>query len=166
MGRKRFLAQTAREKRKRVALMPAGRPSDYQVEFCKTAHELCAQGATIREVAEAFEVNESTVYRWAHGHPEFRQSLQLGRDAADDRVEESLYRRAVGYSFDSIKIMQHEGGVIVEPFVEHVPPDVAAAKFWLTNRRSKDWRDTRGIEHSGAGGAPIVIAATLREEKL
>lgn len=136
--------------------MPAGRPTSYEPEFCKKAYELAQQGATVREIAEHFEINESTVWRWQHQFPEFRKAMQLGKDAADDRVEQSLYRRATGYSFDSIKIMQYEGDVIVEPFVEHVPPDVNAAKFWLTNRRSSDWRDKTALEHTGKDGAPLV----------
>lgn len=125
------------------------RPSDYQLEFCQTAHALAQQGATDREVAEALDVTERTIYRWKHEHPEFCQALQLGKDAADDRVEQSLYRRAVGYSFDSVKIMAYEGQAFVEPFVEHVPPDIGAIQFWLKNRRAEIWRDKQDIQHTG-----------------
>lgn len=142
--------------------MPAGRPSEYDVEFCQTAHAMSQQGATDREVAEALEVSERTIYRWQHDHPEFRQALQLGKDSADDRVEKSLYRRAVGYSFDAIKIMTYEGSVIVEPYVEHVPPDVGAAQFWLKNRRADKWRDKAELQHSGQ----LSIVATPVDEAL
>lgn len=84
--------------------------------------------------------------------------MKLGKEAADERVEQSLYRRAVGYSFDAIKIMQYEGEPVVVPFVEHVPPDVGAAQFWLKNRKGKDWRDKQDIEHSG--GMTVKIEAT------
>ena len=99
---------------------------------------------------EALDVGESTFYVWCNKYPEFRESVRLGKDAADDRVERTLYRRAVGYSFDAIKIMQYEGQVVIEPYVEHVPPDVGAAKLWLTNRRGKDWREKQEHEHSGS----------------
>lgn len=130
--------------------MAGGRPTDYRVEFCEVGHKLAAQGATDREIAEAIEVSETTLYRWKHEHPEFRESLKLGKEAADERVEQSLYRRAVGYSHDSIKIMQYEGSPVIVPFVEHVPPDVGAAQFWLKNRKRDEWRDKQDIEHSGA----------------
>lgn len=129
--------------------MSGGRPSDYEPEFCNTAFAMSQEGATVREIAEALEVNEVTIWRWQQKHPEFRKSMQLGKDAADDRVEHSLYRRATGYSFDSIKIMTYEGAVIVEPFVEHVPPDVNAAKFWLQNRRGVTWKEKSEHEHKG-----------------
>lgn len=127
----------------------AGRPSDYKPEFCQTGNALAQQGATDREIAEALDVSERTLYRWKHEHPEFRQALQLGKDAADERVELSLYRRAVGYSFDAIKIMQYEGSPVVEPYVEHVPPDVNAIKLWLTNRKPEHWREKIDTHISG-----------------
>jgi len=142
--------------------MPAGRPSDYNVEMCEVAHSMAQQGATDREVAEALDIAEGTLYRWKHEHPEFSEALKLGKEAADNRVEQSLYRRAVGYSFDSIKIMQYEGDVVIEPFVEHVPPDVGAQKFWLTNRRGRDWREKREHELSGPNGGPMQLETIKR----
>ena len=126
--------------------MPAGRPSDYRAEFCKTAKDLAEQGATDREIAEHLEISEATIYRWMQAHPELREAIKLGKDAADDRVEQSLYRRAVGYSFDAVKINQYEGEAVITPYVEHVPPDVNAASLWLRNRRPNKWRDKVSVD--------------------
>ena len=129
--------------------MPVGRPTVYELAFCKQAHSLAQQGATDREIAEALDVNESTLHRWKHSHPEFRESIKLGKESADQRVIQSLYRRAVGYSFDAIKIFQYEGAPVVVPHVEHVPPDVQAQVFWLKNRKPADWRDKQDHELQG-----------------
>lgn len=134
-----------------------GRPTDYRIGFCEIAHAMAQQGATDREVAEALEIAEGTLYRWKHEHPEFREALKLGKDSADDRVEQSLYRRAVGYSFDAIKINQFEGEAVVTPYVEHVPPDVGAIKYWLGNRRGDTWRDKSNVEHSGTIGLDAIV---------
>lgn len=119
----------------------AGRPTSYDTSFCVVAHEMMQAGATDRELADALGISESSLYLYKHKHPEFSQSMKLGKETADDRVEMSLYRRAVGYRYDTVKVMQFEGVVVVEPYVEFVPPDVGAAKMWLTNRRSHEWRD-------------------------
>lgn len=138
------------------------RPTDYRPEFCQTAHAMAQQGATDREIAEALDVSERTLYRWRNQFPEFRQSLALGKDVADERVENSLYRRAVGYSFDAVKIMLDKGDVIVEPYVEHVPPDIGAIKFWLTNRRGEQWRDKQSTELTGKDGGPVHVEKVER----
>jgi Asp-tRNA(Asn)/Glu-tRNA(Gln) amidotransferase A subunit family amidase len=139
--------------------MPAGRPTDYRVEFCQIAFDMCQNGATDREVAEALDIEERTLYRWKNEKPEFNQALRVGKESSDDRVEMSLYRRATGYNFNTIKIMQYEGEVIVEPYVEHVPPDVGAAKLWLQNRRG--WSEKSRSELTGADGGAIKTESTV-----
>jgi len=132
-----------------------GRPTDYRLEFCQRAADLCLHGATDFEVAQEFDVSVRTLYRWKAEHPEFRQALKVGKDLSDDRVEASLYHRAVGYSYNAIKIMQNNGAPVIVPYVEHVPPDPGAMSLWLSNRRREDWKIKQALEHSGPNGAPI-----------
>lgn len=121
--------------------MPAGRPTDYKPEFCKQAEKLAKLGATDRDLAEFFEVSIRTIERWRVQHEDFCRSTQLGKAEADDRVEKSLFHRAVGYSFEAEKIFNNKGDIVRAPYVEHVPPDTAAAFIWLKNRRPEVWRD-------------------------
>lgn len=137
--------------------MAAGRPTKFKPEFVEQARKLAALGATDREAADFFEVDEATIHRWKHTQPEFCESLQVGKATADSRVEQSLYRRALGYSHDAVKIMTAEGSIHQVPFVEHYPPDTTAAIFWLKNRSPEKWRDVKAQEISGAGGAPLTV---------
>lgn len=130
-----------------------GRPSKYKPEFCELVANMCIRGATDFEIAQALEIATGTFYRWQHEHPEFREALKLGKESADERVERSLYHRAVGYSFRAIKIFQN--GEMV-PYTEHVPPDVGAATMWLTNRKGDEWRSKQALEHTGKDGKPLV----------
>ena len=91
-------------------------------------------------------VTERTLLNWKKDHPEFLEALKLGKENADDRVERSLYNRAVGYSFESVKVFQFQGAIIEAPITEHVPPDTTAGIFWLKNRRPDLWRDVKAIE--------------------
>ena len=136
-----------------------GRPTAYRADYAKQAEKLCKLGATDRDVAEFFEVDERTVNRWKLAHPEFCQSVKVGKAEADDRVEQSLYRKATGYSFDSEKIFQYEGNVVRAATVEHVPPSDTAAIFWLKNRRKEEWRDKHEVEHSATGDLAEIIAS-------
>lgn len=139
--------------------MAGGRPTKFKPEFTEQAKKLAALGATDREVADFFEVDERTLHRWKHEHEEFCQSLRVGKDAADDRVEQSLYRRAVGYQQDDIHFSSYEGAVTQTPYVKINPPDTTAAIFWLKNRRKDDWRDKHEFEHSASGDLAELIKA-------
>lgn len=128
-----------------------GRPSVFKTEFVEQAEKLCVLGATDAEIADFFKINVGTLYRWKGQHPQFCEALKSGKAASDDRVERSLYHKAIGYTFDAVKIMQYEGAPVIVPYKEHVPPDTTAAIFWLKNRRRNDWRDIQRVEHGEAG---------------
>src|SRR5687768_1880875 len=137
------MAKKPPAKRKRpkkiVSLQPVtlakGRPSSYREEYAEQARKLCQLGATDRDLADFFEVTVVTIWSWQSRHPEFCASLNRGKEAADDRVERSLYSRATGYTYESEKIIVVDKNVQRLDIIEHVPPDVTACIFWLKNRR-------------------------------
>lgn len=157
-----------------------GRPSSYKPEYAEQARKLCELGATDIEIADFFEISDRTVYRWQLKYPEFCQALKAGKDAADERVERSLYHKATGYSFESEKIFQHQGEIIRAKTREHVPPDTTSMIFWLKNRRPEQWRDKteQVVRHEvhhmsdddlariAAGGSAGVTAPPVSSSKL
>jgi hypothetical protein len=139
--------------------MTAGRfdPPAWKPEFVEQARKLAELGATDEELAEFFEVSKRAIYRWKHSKPDFAAALKTGKELADDRVEHALYRRALGYSHEAVKItVKPDGTEIITPYVEHYPPDTTACIFWLKNRRRAEWRDKVEHEHAGPDGGPIV----------
>lgn len=125
-----------------------GRPSSYDPAFDAQAEKLCRLGATDKDLADFFEVCIRTIERWRVQHESFCRSSKNGKDIADERVERSLYQRAVGYTFQSEKIFNHKGDIVRAPCLEHVPPDVTAQIFWLKNRKKDEWRDKHDHEHT------------------
>ena len=123
-----------------------GRPSSYKPEYAKQAAKLCKLGATDREMADFFGVVESTLNLWKLDFPEFSESLKLAKGEADARVEKSLYRRALGYSHDAVKIFHDQNGTTEVPYTEHYPPDTTACIFWLKNRKPGEWRDKIDVD--------------------
>ncbi|HEY4355639.1 MAG TPA: helix-turn-helix domain-containing protein [Acidobacteriaceae bacterium] len=138
-----------------------GRPSKFKPELCEQAVKLCKLGATDKELADFFGISESTLNLWKIDKPDFSESLKQGKDEADARVQQSLYRRALGYSHDAVKIFNDkDAGVTKVDYVEHYPPDTVACIFWLKNRNPEQWRDKVETELTGKGGGPIVISST------
>ncbi len=136
-----------------------GRPSAYKPEYAKQVQKLAELGATDQEVASFFEVDVRTVYRWKHDYDAFCQALKVGKTVADDRVERSLYQKAIGYEQEEVKIFMpaNADAPVYAPFVAKVAPDTTAAIFWLKNRRSQEWRDKRETELTGADGGPVQV---------
>jgi hypothetical protein len=87
--------------------------------------------------------------------------MKAGKDEADERVERTLYQRAVGYQRDAVKIFMPAGAMepVYAPFREEVQGDVTAQIFWLKNRRRDEWRDVKSQELSGPGGDAIRIGS-------
>jgi hypothetical protein len=98
-------------------------------------------------------------------HPAFGEALKLGKKESDERVERSLYQKAIGYSYDAVKIFLPYGSTtpIYAPDIEHVPPDTTACIFWLKNRQPDQWRDAWQLEHSS--GKYVVSDKTLTEDE-
>lgn len=140
----------------------SGRPSSYRKEFAEQAAKLCQLGATDDELADFFGVHRVTVYRWKIEHDEFCNAIKSGKQHVDERVERSLFERAVGYSFDSEEIKVIKGEVVRVPVRQHVPPDTTAAIFWLKNRRKEHWRDRHEVEHGQPGEFDRLSADDLR----
>lgn len=118
-----------------------GRPSKFTPAMLKQARFLAARGATDSELADFFEVSESTLNLWKLKHGEFSESLKEGKAIADSRVQAALFQRAVGYSYPDTHVSNHQGTVTLTPIMKHYPPDTTAAIFWLKNRRPEEWRD-------------------------
>lgn len=124
-----------------------GRPTAYKPEFVEQARKLCELGATDAELGDFFKVTIRTVHRWKIDYPDFAEALKVGKDRADDLVEQSLYKRARGYSHPAQKIMQNNGVPVVVDYTASYPPDTVAAIFWLKNRRKDEWRDKSEVSH-------------------
>lgn len=140
-----------------------GRPTDFDPSMCATVEKLTRIcGATDHDIAEFLGVSDRTLNRWKLEHPEFCQSLKDGKTAADNRVKNALYHKAVGYSYDAVKIMQHNGAPVIVPYVEHVPPSDVACIFWLKNRDKENWRDKVEHEHGVADIAAVMESARGR----
>lgn len=127
----------------------------YRDNYPDQARRLALLGLSDAEVAEYFEVDVRTIYRWDVDHPEFCQARARGKLPADGKVAEKLYHRALGYSHEDVHVSNYKGSVTLTPLIKHYPPETDAARWWLKNRRSDKWRDR--IEHTGAEGGPVMI---------
>ena len=140
-----------------------GRPTKFKPEYVQKVVPLCEHGFTDQELADFFEIDIATLYRWKSAHPEFRDAIKSAGEIADERVERSLYQKAVGYEQNAVKVFMPAGAAapVYAPIRERVPADTGAAIFWLKNRRKDRWRDKTDLEHTGADGAPLIPSVNV-----
>jgi hypothetical protein len=143
-----------------------GAPTAYKPEYAEQTAHLCRLGAVDVEIARFFKVDLSTISKWKHDFPIFSEALKAGKSQADDRVERSLYNRAVGYTYETVKIFlpKDTSVPVIVPYLQHVPPDVTAQIFWLKNRRKDAWRDVHRHEIGRAGEFDKLSDAELVTE--
>ena len=122
-----------------------GQPTKYKPEYNELACNYCLLGATDKDLANYFDVDESTINNWKIDYPLFFESIKDGRERADMNVTKSLYKKATGYKQKVTKVMQYQGEPIIVEIEEEVPPDTTAQIFWQKNRQPKYWRDKQEI---------------------
>lgn len=135
-----------------------GRPTAFKKEYIAQAKKLCALGATDIEIADFFEVDVRTIYRWKATNDEFCQALKIAKTEADERVERSLFARANGYEHDEVDIRVVNGQIVQTPIRKYYPPDTTAAIFWLKNRKSEQWRDKQEVDNKHSGTLTLTLS--------
>lgn len=135
-----------------------GAPTEYSLKCAEQAYKMCLLGATDKEMANIFNIAESTFYLWISKHLEFSEALMRGKTMADANVAKSLYHRALGYEHKETITATFQGKITdTMEVIKHYPPDTPAATLWLKNRQPAKWRDTQNIEIAGPNGGPVLL---------
>lgn len=112
-------------------------------------------GANNKKIAEYFNVSVQTVDYWVRQYPEVRAARDRGWAEADARVVDSLYRRALGYSYTETEykvVLTEDGEEVKVPIKEttkHLAADIKACMFILSNRHRDEWLTRMNVHHSG-----------------
>lgn len=126
--------------RRRKPVIEKARPVVlWDEKYVKMCYQLALLGHKDHEISQVLGVDQKLFDKWQLRHPELSQALQEGRDVADARVAESLYRRALGYSHPEDHITNYKGEITITPTIKNYPPDTAAAVAWLKNRQKEKW---------------------------
>ncbi len=96
-------------------------------------------------------VSVSSIDRWQREHPEFRRAIKRGKDEYDARnVEARLLDRCLGYEYEVVREQTLPNGTKrVTVTRKHMPPDVTACIFWLTNRNPERWKRIKETHFHG-----------------
>lgn len=141
---------------------------------------LAARGLELGEIAEEIGVSASTLREWRKKHPAISAALSRGRAHARGIAENSLFKRANGYTIDikkpiKVRVVDYDPQTQrkirereeVQEAVEqhHIPADTQALIFYLTNVAPEDWKrnpveDTYDENEAATTGVIFMQEAT------
>src|SRR5690606_28179751 len=109
------------------------------------------------DIAKKLGVAYSTFREYVKKYPALAAALKRGKEVADVEVENALFKRAIGYTYDEVTqeaATDPDTGdqvlTVTKVVTKEVQPDVTAQIFWLKNRRPDKWRDKQDVQHSGS----------------
>jgi hypothetical protein len=140
-----------------------GRKPKYSPWMNEVAKRLSSKGLTNKDIYFFLGISEPVGIEYKNKYPEFAKSLKEGKKHPTERVKEALLKRALGYNYDSEKIVVLSDGSQVGshyervPVKEHVIPNIVAQKLWLYNNDRENWFDKESVELKNKDGEPFVI---------
>jgi len=143
-----------------------GRKSIFTLKLAERIYFLAKKGMTDAETAYAIGIGEDTLTKWK-ASKRFASMLDTAKQDIDDRVEQSLLKRALGYKYQERHREMIQTGTEDVPDPEskdgkgtkkipvfrevnkliekEIPPSDVACFFWLKNRRPEKWRE-KGLQ--------------------
>lgn len=113
-----------------------------------------SMGLSESQIAFNLGISRATLENYKRDHLDILESLKRGKNQANFKVENALYKKATGYeSKETVPVKvketyyddrgnkcQKEKLDTVE-IIKEIPPDVSAIKFWLINQRQGKWKE-------------------------
>lgn len=124
-----------------MTLVKRGRKTCFNEKISETITRLIEEGKTEEQIARIVGVSRTTLRNWKGQFPEFLIAVREAREVADELVEASLFRRAVGYFHPETKVFCQNGEIIEHEITKYYPPDTQAGMFWLRNRQAERWKE-------------------------
>lgn len=113
-----------------------------------------SMGLSDSQIAFNLGISKDTFYRYKKEHSDFSDSIKRGKNVADFKVENALYKKATGYTIHETTVIKvketyydERGNKCTREDVKavdspkEIPADVQAIKFWLINRSKGKWKD-------------------------
>lgn len=128
-------------------------------------------GLSDEQMAHNIGITTTTLYDWKKKYPAFSEALSRGKEVVDIEVENALLKRAKGYDYieTTSELIADKNAKnkavmkVTKRVTRHVPPDVKAIVFWLTNRKP-EWRDKQEKELSGNIGINLVVDDDIADD--
>lgn len=111
------------------------------------------QGLTEEQVAQKLGIAYSTLNVYKDNHSALSEALKKGKEELIEELENSLYKKAMGYEYEEVETWIEEVDGVQKKRVKRVkkiaPPDTGALCFALKNLAPDKWRDRQDADQTG-----------------
>lgn len=129
-----------------------GRPSKYDTEikpYLDDIKKAVEAGATVEEIATAYGINKSTLYKYKAEKKELKDAFTRARGKVVVEIKAALLKKALGYDYEEKKqyITEDAQGnrkKHTEIMTRHMPPSETAGAMLLRNY-DQTWLDKDSI---------------------
>ena len=126
----------------------------------------CRDGLTEADIALNLGISTVTLWKYKNEHVSLFNALKKNKEIADVLVENALYKRCLGYSYDEVtteRVPIYTNGnitgyemAVTKRVKKEVLPDPTSTFFWLKNRKREEWRDKREVENTHEVRVPMI----------
>lgn len=128
-------------------------PEDWKtVEKLHQLQKWGEDGLSYELIARNMGVSRNMLQRWREEHFEIQEAISLGREVANGKVEEALFKKATGF-WKTKTIIDNKG--VEHEIQEYVEPDIKAIQYYLNNRAKERW--SGNIQHQTNIQVPIIF---------
>lgn len=129
-------------------------------------------GLTDEQIAHNMGIAYSTFKEWKKKYSAFSATLKRNKEVVDRIVENSLFKRAVGYDYEEVTKERRKNPdtdeyeeVVTKRVLKHVAPDVTAQIYWLKNRKPDVWREKQAAETNNEALEAMYQQLDINEER-
>ena len=130
-------------------------------------------GLTDEQVSHNLGISTTLLYEWKNEYSEFADALKKGKEISDYMVENALFKRALGYTFEettyeAVRIGDGEpsNAMKIKTVVKEVAADTTAQIYWLKNRKPEKWRDKPDSDEKLKKLIALLSKLNLSEEDI
>lgn len=131
--------------------------------------KLVSYGHTDEFIASLFDVPLRVFKQWLEENPQLKNSVLRWRAGQNDKVEQALFKRAVGCSHKEtvVKVDKKTKEVDLIEIDKHYPPDTTACLSWLKNKDPENWnKEVQNINKTGESTLNVVAKHAAVEDRL
>ena len=155
------------------------------MKYCRKKIEECADwvktnglqeygGATLKDFCGAMGIDYETYYHWRK-KSEFSDAIEKAKDefkaSLEEKLVRSLSKSAEGYEWEEV-VTELRPDSAGKPQIrgqrktkKHVPPNIGAAIFLLTNVNSEKWKNKQNFDGNLSVNAFEQLMKNLDEEE-